>query len=356
MSRAVLGPSSGSIRNGPGPTPQWPSVCPKSSSCFSRPEAAGDVEEAEDAHGAVDEDAADVGCRARHLELQQVVDRRGDVAEVAEEVGDATAHRRRHDCAVALGDRLGDRLVHGIVELKTLRLIGSSGSRGSCAVAQPVHRTMKASEIQASAVWPYAALMGVLVGSRDYSNGPRRPFLEWCRLQTPPGWFSMLRATASPLSRALSDEGRGRIAPYFSRVSARTSLLAPRPLPRASSLGRARASRLAPRLGPIISAEPQPSQRCADERPHRSQAVPRATQGREAVPRAVLCRRRLDRRRQQADDPGHQSRDRRRDRQHPEDGRGGDAPRHRGGRPRAAGVARQASRRSARRSCASGSS
>ena len=102
-------------------TPQRPSVWPKSSYWCVEAHLAGDVEHADEAEHRVDAERACVSHAGCELALQQVVDRRPGVGDVAEEV----ARRRvrtelRHHVRVGRGDRLEHRVVQALVEREDL--------------------------------------------------------------------------------------------------------------------------------------------------------------------------------------------------------------------------------------------
>ena len=77
----------------------------------------GDVEAAAHAHGGVEQEAAQRVDEVVATALQHVVGARPEVADVAEDVVHAAAHRLRRDVGVGLGDGLEDHPVDRIIEL-----------------------------------------------------------------------------------------------------------------------------------------------------------------------------------------------------------------------------------------------
>ena len=106
------------MKYGPGLIPQWPNVWPRSSSCLLQTDLGRRIEQAADADGGIQQEAARILPEALEFALQQVIRHRDRIEEVVHEVGHAGAHGTRHDFLIAAGNGSRNRMIDRHVDLE----------------------------------------------------------------------------------------------------------------------------------------------------------------------------------------------------------------------------------------------
>ena len=115
-----------------------------------QPHLGTDVEEAAQAERGVDDQARCVDARGMGLELQHIIDRVGDIAQIAEDIVDTIFEELRGDGLITLGQWLEGIGVEGIVELEDRSV---DRFPGSSSVAAWVAATGASSRLAQTQAW-----------------------------------------------------------------------------------------------------------------------------------------------------------------------------------------------------------